>query len=271
MCSICWVSAICAAPPPWRRALADGGFDVLLVSGGAPVPGLAVGATRFHQLPPLRAADETLKDLSRLDGTPLDEAFAAKRARELLDLLRAEAPDILITEQFPLRPHPAALRAAAAPGGGEGDAPAAADRFLGARCGAPFGFAAAGRGVGEDFRGILQFRTDPCRPPARRIRAELRRLGPHQGARPLYRLCRGARAGAAVSIPRTRCRGRQRRCRRVGGRRRGRLAAPAGCPPGAAENTAGRSDVAPAGRREHAGGGACGARGTAWAPRTKAL
>ena len=54
------------------RALADGGFDVLLVSGGAPVPGLAVGAARFHQLPPLRAADETLKDLSRLDGTPLD-------------------------------------------------------------------------------------------------------------------------------------------------------------------------------------------------------
>jgi predicted glycosyltransferase len=60
-----------------------------------------VGAARFHQLPPLRAADETLKDLSRLDGTPLDEAFAAKRAQELLDLLRAEAPDILITEQFP--------------------------------------------------------------------------------------------------------------------------------------------------------------------------
>ena len=83
------------------RALAEGGFDVLLVSGGAPISGLALGAARFHQLPPLRAADETLKDLSRLDGTPLDEAFAAKRAQELLDLLRAEAPDILITEQFP--------------------------------------------------------------------------------------------------------------------------------------------------------------------------
>ena len=45
------------------RALAAGGFDVLLVSGGAPLPGLALGAARFHQLPPLRAADETLKDL----------------------------------------------------------------------------------------------------------------------------------------------------------------------------------------------------------------
>ena len=83
------------------RALADGGFDVLLVSGGAPVPGLALGAARFHQLPPLRAADETLRELSRLDGTPLDEAFRAARVEILLDLLRAEAPAILITEQFP--------------------------------------------------------------------------------------------------------------------------------------------------------------------------
>jgi predicted glycosyltransferase len=83
------------------RALAEGGFDVLLVSGGAPVTGLALGAARFHQLPPLRAADETLRELSRLDGAPLDEAFRAARVKALLDLLRAEAPDILITEQFP--------------------------------------------------------------------------------------------------------------------------------------------------------------------------
>ena len=38
------------------RALADGGFDVLLVSGGAPVQGLAMCAALFHQLPPLRSA-----------------------------------------------------------------------------------------------------------------------------------------------------------------------------------------------------------------------
>ena len=34
------------------RALAAGGFDVLLVSGGAPVR-LDVGRARRHQLPPL--------------------------------------------------------------------------------------------------------------------------------------------------------------------------------------------------------------------------
>jgi len=87
------------------RALAAGGFDVLLVSGGAPVDGLAVGlargGVRLHQLPPLRAADETLRDLARLDGAPVDAAFEKERRRLLLGLLQAEQPDILITEQFP--------------------------------------------------------------------------------------------------------------------------------------------------------------------------
>lgn len=83
------------------RAMAAAGLDVLLVSGGAPVPGLPLGAARFHQLPPLRAADARLKDLARLDGTPLDDAFRAVRRTALLDLFEFEAPDILLTEQFP--------------------------------------------------------------------------------------------------------------------------------------------------------------------------
>ncbi|MBI3198732.1 MAG: glycosyl transferase, partial [Rhodospirillales bacterium] len=83
------------------RALAAGGFDVLLVSGGAPTEGLMLDGVRFHQLPPLRAADARLKDLARLDGTPLDETFRADRTRRLLDLFRSEAPDVLMTEQFP--------------------------------------------------------------------------------------------------------------------------------------------------------------------------
>lgn len=83
------------------RALAAGGFDVLLVSGGAPVEGLALGGARLHQLPPVRAADAGLKELARLDGAPVDEAFRARRTRQLLDLFEAEQPDILLTEQFP--------------------------------------------------------------------------------------------------------------------------------------------------------------------------
>ncbi len=83
------------------RALAAGGFDVLLVSGGAPVDGLALGGARLYQLPPVRAADLRLKELARLDGSPVDEAFRAERTRRLLDLFEAEEPDILLTEQFP--------------------------------------------------------------------------------------------------------------------------------------------------------------------------
>jgi len=83
------------------RALAAAGFDVLVVSGGAPVPGLDLGAARFHQLPPLKAADASLRDLARLDGTPLDDAFRALRTRELIGLMQAEGPDVIVTEQFP--------------------------------------------------------------------------------------------------------------------------------------------------------------------------
>jgi predicted glycosyltransferase len=83
------------------RGLAQEGFDVLLVSGGAQVPGLDLGRARLEQLPPLRARDAGLRELSRLDGTPPDDAFQAARTGELIGLLQAEAPDIVITEQFP--------------------------------------------------------------------------------------------------------------------------------------------------------------------------
>jgi predicted glycosyltransferase len=82
------------------RAFAAGGFDVLLVSGGARVP-LDLGGARLHQLPPVRARDEGLRELSRIDGSPLDEAFRARRTQELLGLLADEAPQVVITEQFP--------------------------------------------------------------------------------------------------------------------------------------------------------------------------
>ena len=82
------------------RTLAAGGFDVLLVSGGGPLK-LDLGGARFHQLPPVCARDAGLRELSHPDGAPIDEAFKADRTRQLLALFRAEAPDVLIAEQFP--------------------------------------------------------------------------------------------------------------------------------------------------------------------------
>src|SRR3984893_14795419 len=68
MCSICWVSAICAAPPPWRVPWRTAASTCCWCRVARPRPGGAV---------------------------------AARRAQEPLALLRAETPDILITEQFP--------------------------------------------------------------------------------------------------------------------------------------------------------------------------
>jgi predicted glycosyltransferase len=82
------------------RTLAEQGFDVLLVSGGAPLK-LELGAARFHQLPPVRARDAGLREIVQLDNRPIDEAFKAARAGALLALFEAERPDVLITEQFP--------------------------------------------------------------------------------------------------------------------------------------------------------------------------
>jgi predicted glycosyltransferase len=82
------------------RTLAASGFDVLLVSGGAPLK-LDLGGARLHQLPPVRARDEGLRELSQLDGAPIDESFKSERTRALLELFRGEQPDVLITEQFP--------------------------------------------------------------------------------------------------------------------------------------------------------------------------
>ncbi|HYC64416.1 MAG TPA: glycosyltransferase, partial [Reyranellaceae bacterium] len=82
------------------RALAAEGFDVLLVSGGAPAA-IELGGARFHQLEPLRAVDDKLKVLGHLDGRPAEPAFLGARSAALVALLRAERPDIVITEQFP--------------------------------------------------------------------------------------------------------------------------------------------------------------------------
>lgn len=82
------------------RVLADEGFDVLLISGGAPLA-LDLGRARFRQLPPLRAVDDKLKVLGHLDGRPADRAFLDSRTRELVSLLHTEQPGIVITEQFP--------------------------------------------------------------------------------------------------------------------------------------------------------------------------
>src|SRR5207248_11036731 len=79
------------------RALREGGFNVTLVSGGAPVSGMEVDI----QLPPASAADVTFKTLLDDAGQLVDDAWKRRRAAALLDVWRAARADVLLVELFP--------------------------------------------------------------------------------------------------------------------------------------------------------------------------
>ena len=83
------------------RGLEVAGIRVVLVSGGMPVPVLDVGASRFEQLSPVRAADETFKTLVDEAGKAVDDTWKAHRRERLLSIFDRERPNIVITELFP--------------------------------------------------------------------------------------------------------------------------------------------------------------------------
>lgn len=83
------------------RALAEGGFDVDLVSGGVPVDGLDPGRAHLRQLPPVKAGPSGFADLVKLDGSPFTERDRAARRDEILDMFDETRPDILVIEAFP--------------------------------------------------------------------------------------------------------------------------------------------------------------------------
>jgi predicted glycosyltransferase len=88
------------------RALDAAGFAVLFVSGGEPVPHLAIGGARLLQLPPALAGDEGFASILDADRRPIDEAWRAARRAALLEAFAAAAPDILLVELFPFGRRP---------------------------------------------------------------------------------------------------------------------------------------------------------------------
>ncbi len=83
------------------RALAADGFDVTVVSGGFPVPGLRLGGAKLVQLPPVRAVDVYFKDLRTEGEQPITDRWRAERAAALMQVGEAVRPDIVLTELFP--------------------------------------------------------------------------------------------------------------------------------------------------------------------------
>ena len=83
------------------RALVDAGFEVTLVTGGAPVAGFPGAGIRHVQLPAVVASSSGFSALADLDGNPVDVAFEQARTTQLLGAFHAARPDVVIFEAFP--------------------------------------------------------------------------------------------------------------------------------------------------------------------------
>ena len=84
------------------RAGRAAGDETLLINGGRPLDHIDCGDTDLAQIPPLSIADLDFKTLRRADGTPADDAYLQRRSEAIRDALTRFAPDVLVTETFPL-------------------------------------------------------------------------------------------------------------------------------------------------------------------------
>jgi predicted glycosyltransferase len=82
-------------------ALADGGFEVTLVSGGVTPLDAFPSNIFFVRLPPARAKDELFDELVDEQGKLVDQAWHERRRDALIAEFDARNPDIVITETFP--------------------------------------------------------------------------------------------------------------------------------------------------------------------------
>ena len=83
------------------RAMDRAGLNVVLVSGGQPVPGLDLAGAKLVQLPPLRARDDSFAELVDAGGRPVDGAWKAARAAKLRAIYAEHRPKVLLIEMFP--------------------------------------------------------------------------------------------------------------------------------------------------------------------------
>jgi predicted glycosyltransferase len=82
-------------------ALVADGAGLVMVTGGAPVPGFPGPGVRTIGLPPVVAGDAGFSGLATLAGEPVDQAFLDRRRDALLEAFRAERPDLLMIEAYP--------------------------------------------------------------------------------------------------------------------------------------------------------------------------
>ncbi|AMD60076.1 glycosyl transferase [Agrobacterium tumefaciens] len=83
------------------NALQADGFNVVLVTGGTPVPGFPGEGIRHVELPPIAVSDGSFAGLVDSAGKPVDDDFKRLRTDMLIGAYRGAKPDIVIIEAFP--------------------------------------------------------------------------------------------------------------------------------------------------------------------------
>jgi predicted glycosyltransferase len=83
------------------KACAEAGLKAVVVSGGRTVPGLELGSARLVQLPAAWVADSRFDPVLDAEGRPIDAAWKERRRADLLEILAALAPKVLVTEMYP--------------------------------------------------------------------------------------------------------------------------------------------------------------------------
>jgi len=83
------------------RAFEGAGHSVSLMTGGLPVPKIDTGTMRVVQLPPLHSDGIDFATLLDDQHRPASAELHAERQRMLVETLKKDAPDLLITELFP--------------------------------------------------------------------------------------------------------------------------------------------------------------------------
>ncbi len=78
------------------------GLSVAVASGGLPLAGLRLPGVELVQIEPaLRSRDESFTELLGADGRPAGDRDLERRRAHLLEVFRAHAPKILVSEMYP--------------------------------------------------------------------------------------------------------------------------------------------------------------------------
>ncbi len=83
------------------HAFRQAGHKAVIISGGMPAPHLDATGLTVLQLPPLRSDGTNFKRLLDDLGREVDARYRSLRQADLLSHLKAEKPDVVVTELFP--------------------------------------------------------------------------------------------------------------------------------------------------------------------------